>query len=84
MRVDAEVLRMTGRDAEAFRRQSDRMLQTTTPQRAAERILAGVKRNARRVIIGPDARVLDVLQRVLGAGYQGLLVRRSRQLRAGG
>lgn len=81
MRVDPEMQRITGRDAEAIRRQSDRLLQTTTPQQAAARILAGVKRNARRVLIGPDARALDLVQRVLGAGYQELLVRRSRRLR---
>ena len=81
MRVDAEAERITGRDAQALRRQSDRLIQTTTPQQAARRILAGVQRNARRVLVGPDAHVLDVLQRVLGAGYQPLLQRRSRQLR---
>jgi NAD(P)-dependent dehydrogenase (short-subunit alcohol dehydrogenase family) len=81
-RVDPEVERMAGQDAETFRRQSDRLIQTTTPQAAARRILAGARRNARRVLVGPDAVALDIMQRGLGAGYQSLLIRQARRLRA--
>jgi NAD(P)-dependent dehydrogenase (short-subunit alcohol dehydrogenase family) len=81
-RVDPEVERMAGQDAETFRRQSDRLIQTTTPQAAARRILAGARRNARRVLVGPDAVALDIMQRVLGAGYQSLMIRQARRLRA--
>jgi NADP-dependent 3-hydroxy acid dehydrogenase YdfG len=80
-RVDPAVEAMTGQDAAAFRRHSERLIQTTTPDAAARRILAGVRRNARRVLVGPDAHAMDIIQRVLGAGYQALVVRQSRRLR---
>jgi NAD(P)-dependent dehydrogenase (short-subunit alcohol dehydrogenase family) len=82
MRIDPDWLRSTGLGADALRDRSDQLLQVTTPDQAAERILAGVRRNARRVLVGPDARALDVMQRVLGAGYQPLLVRRWRRMAA--
>jgi NADP-dependent 3-hydroxy acid dehydrogenase YdfG len=81
-RVDAGIQAMVGMDADAFRREGNRMLQTTQPEAAARTILAGVRRNARRVVVGPDARAMDMIQRLLGAGYQALLVNRTRRLRA--
>jgi len=83
MRVDEGLLRKAGLDAESFRERSDRLLQVTTPAQAAQRILAGVRRNARRILVGPDAHALQVMERVLGANYQPLLVRRWRQIAAG-
>jgi short-subunit dehydrogenase len=41
-----------------------------TPESAAKTILKGVKENARRVLIGADAKVLDGMARVLPTGYQ--------------
>jgi short-subunit dehydrogenase len=41
-----------------------------TPDSAAKTILKGVKNNARRVLIGIDAKVLDGMARVLPTGYQ--------------
>lgn len=46
----------------------------TTPEKAAEDIVDGIRRNRRRVLIGPDARAIDVMQRVLPTGYQALVV----------
>lgn len=80
-RYDPGVQRLTGLDADAHRAQGQQLIARTTPEAAARRILAGVRRNARRVLIGSDARVLDVLARLLGAGYQRLLLERARQLR---
>ena len=82
MRVDDGLLRAAGLDAAGFRRRSERLLQVTTPAQAAQRILAGVRRNARRILIGPDAHALHAMERVLGANYQPLLVRRWRQMAA--
>jgi NAD(P)-dependent dehydrogenase (short-subunit alcohol dehydrogenase family) len=82
MRIDPDWLHGTGLTADGLRQRSDQMLQVTTPDQAAQAILKGVRRNARRVLVGPDARALDVMQRVLGAGYQPLLVRRWRQMAA--
>ncbi len=54
----------------------------TTPEQAAAAIVRGVKRNARRVLIGADARAIDLVQRVSGAGYQALIVRAARRASA--
>ena len=51
----------------------------TTPADAALAIVRGVKRNARRVLIGADARAIDLVQRLTGAGYQALTVRVARR-----
>ena len=45
---------------------------------AAETILRGVQKNARRVLIGNDARMLDLFQRLLPGTYHGLLARVAR------
>ncbi|HEY0975235.1 MAG TPA: SDR family NAD(P)-dependent oxidoreductase [Solimonas sp.] len=54
-------------------RQDFEKLFITKPEGAARAILAGVRRNARRVLIGPDARAADGLQRLLPAAYQAVI-----------
>lgn len=52
----------------------------TSPARAAKVILAAVQRNKRRVLVGPDAVVLDKIQRLFPSAYAGVirvLVRRT-------
>lgn len=44
----------------------------TSADRAAQVILNGVQRDARRVLIGADARLIDLEQRLLPTGYQRL------------
>ncbi len=44
----------------------------TTPERAARIILRGVERNRPRILVGPDAYVIDALPRLLGPLYQRL------------
>lgn len=51
-----------------------------TPERAAEIIVAGVRRNRGRIFVGIDAKALDVLQRTLGSGYQHLVYRAHTRL----
>ncbi|WP_321925860.1 SDR family NAD(P)-dependent oxidoreductase [Paraburkholderia guartelaensis] len=51
----------------------------TTADDAARAILSGVKRNARRVLIGRDARAADWLARTLPAAYQALVVMSARR-----
>jgi short-subunit dehydrogenase len=80
-RVDEAIPGIVGEDADHFRRRSERLIQTTTPEAAARSILAGVRRNARRVLVGPDARAVDIMVRVLGAGYQRLMIRRVQRMR---
>ncbi len=50
-----------------------------TADEAAEIILRGVARDARRVLVGSDARGLDLLQRWLPGAYHGLIVRFGRR-----
>jgi NAD(P)-dependent dehydrogenase (short-subunit alcohol dehydrogenase family) len=42
---------------------------------AAEIILRGVAKNARRVLVGADAHVIDLVQRVLPGRYHGVIAR---------
>lgn len=44
----------------------------TTPDKAAKTILDGVRKDRRRVLIGPDARIFDGLSRLTPAGFQKL------------
>jgi NADP-dependent 3-hydroxy acid dehydrogenase YdfG len=50
----------------------DKRLATTSPQRAARIILEAVRKNRARVLVGPDAKVLDLVVRLTGSGYQRL------------
>jgi NADP-dependent 3-hydroxy acid dehydrogenase YdfG len=50
----------------------DKRLAFTTPRRAAEIILDGVRKNKARVLVGQDAVVLDLIVRVTGSHYQRL------------
>lgn len=43
----------------------------TSPQEAAEAIAAGIEADQRRVLIGGDARAIDLLQRLLPTRYDG-------------
>lgn len=50
-------------------------LARTTPERAAEVIISGIKKNKGRILIGPDAKVLDLIQRLMPASYGRILFR---------
>ncbi|WP_340676372.1 SDR family NAD(P)-dependent oxidoreductase [Paraperlucidibaca sp.] len=45
----------------------------TTPESAARTILAGVRKNRRRILVGADAAVMDTAQRLMPTGYQRVL-----------
>jgi NADP-dependent 3-hydroxy acid dehydrogenase YdfG len=48
-------------------------LAITSPEKAARIILDGVRKNKARVLVGPDAKILDIIVRITGSGgYQGL------------
>ena len=47
----------------------------TTPQAAARRIIRGIENNELRILIGLDARIIDVLQRLRPANYWAWLRR---------
>ena len=48
----------------------------TTPAAAALRIVEGIEKNAPRILIGNDARFMDLLQRLLPGTYWSVLARR--------
>ena len=48
----------------------------TTPQAAAIRIITGIEKNQPRILIGNDARFMDLLQRFRPATYWPVLARR--------
>ena len=81
-RVDPAMAAIMGMDAARQRERAHRMIQGTSPGTAARQILAGVERNARRVLVGPDARVVDWMTRLLGSAYQVLVLRQVRKMRA--
>ncbi|MGZ4530573.1 MAG: SDR family NAD(P)-dependent oxidoreductase [Mycobacterium sp.] len=60
-----------GFDIAEYAQSFDRVARTS-PQKAARIILNGVRKNKARVLVGPDAKVLDVVVRLTGAGYQRL------------
>lgn len=51
----------------------------TRPPKAAREILAAVAANQRRVLVGPDAAVIDLVSRMPAALYQTVLVKAGRR-----
>ena len=54
-------------------------LAMTTPEKAATQILSAVEKNRRRALIGPDAKVFDLLSRLPAGLHQGALESGSRR-----
>ncbi|HEX9834136.1 MAG TPA: SDR family NAD(P)-dependent oxidoreductase [Mycobacterium sp.] len=61
-----------GLDKDELAQQFDKKLASTSPEKAAKIILDGVRKNKARVLVGPDAKVLDLIVRLTGSGYQRL------------
>src|SRR6476659_6967032 len=61
-----------GLDAKELAHLFDKRLANTTPQRAAKIIMSAVRNKKARVLVGPDAKALDVVVRLTGSGYQNL------------
>ena len=55
----------------------------TSPEAAAARILKGVERREPRILIGQDARKIDIVQRLLPATYWKMMARRANGPAAG-
>ena len=71
-RSPATPLRPRALDQDELARLFDKKLASTSPQKAARVILDGVRKNKARVLVGNDAKVLDLIVRVTGTGYQRL------------
>jgi NADP-dependent 3-hydroxy acid dehydrogenase YdfG len=59
-------------DKDQLTKTFDKKLANTSPEDAARIILDGVRKNRARVLVGTDAKVLDLIVRVTGSGYQRL------------
>lgn len=69
-RMNDSLAKVTGQNANAARQQFNDQLLRTTPDKAAQVIIRGVERDARRILIGADAHAIDVMLRVLPVWYQ--------------
>jgi NADP-dependent 3-hydroxy acid dehydrogenase YdfG len=61
-----------GLDQAEMAKAFDKKLARTSPERAAQIILDAVRKNKARVLVGADAKILDVIVRITGSGYQQL------------
>ena len=52
----------------------------TSPEKAAQTIIKGVEKKRARILIGPDAEVLDLMTRALGSKYQALVWRSAKRM----
>ena len=52
----------------------------TTPPIAAQRIITGIEKNQPRILIGNDARLMDLLQRFRPATYWAVLAKRIEKM----
>ncbi|MFT3714726.1 MAG: SDR family NAD(P)-dependent oxidoreductase [Gordonia sp. (in: high G+C Gram-positive bacteria)] len=64
-----------GNDAKAGADFFDKYLANTSSEKAAEIILTAVRKEHARVLVGADAKTLDVLTRLSGSAYQGISAR---------
>ena len=76
-RMDPSVAAMTGSAAEA--RDGFDQMAITSPTKAARQILAAVEANKRRALIGPDAKVIDLIARLPAGLYQRALVKGAKR-----
>jgi butyryl-CoA dehydrogenase len=53
----------------------------TKPAKAAKQILAAVEKNKRRALIGPDAKVFDIVSRLPAGFYQRILISGAKRQR---
>lgn len=64
----------TQKEQEQFAKFFDKLAKTT-PDEAARVIVEGIKKNSERVLIGNDAKFLDIIQRLLPGTYQKVLAK---------
>ncbi|RZT38448.1 SDR family NAD(P)-dependent oxidoreductase [Cupriavidus agavae] len=79
-RVSPSVNGLLVRDEQQGREEFEKFF-ITTADKAARVILAAVRANRRRVLVGPDAYAADAMARLLPAAYQSLVVKEARRKR---
>ncbi|HTN29542.1 MAG TPA: short-chain dehydrogenase, partial [Pseudomonas sp.] len=73
-RMNESLVEVTGHNADQSRQQFNDLLLRTSPDKAAAVILRGVQRNQRRILIGLDARGVDLMMRSMPSLYQRMVV----------
>ncbi len=63
-----------GLDSDELAKMFDKRVARTSPERAAKIILGAVRKNKARVLVGSDAKALDIVVRLTGSGYQRLFM----------
>ena len=76
-RMDPSVVALGG-DPEQSVRDFDKIA-VTSPEKAARQILTAVEKNKRRTLIGPDAKLLDLISRLPAGLNQRVIVRGARR-----
>ena len=76
-RMDPSADQLAGGPDEA-RDHFDRVAMTS-PEKAARHIVAAIQKDRRRALVGPDAKVFDLVSRLPAGLYQRILVRGSRR-----
>jgi short-subunit dehydrogenase len=80
-KIDPGMERISGVSIEKQRKLADKLINVTTAESAALQILKAVENNERRVLVGPDAKMLDKIVRLLGSAYQVLVISRLKKMR---
>ncbi|MEO3761265.1 SDR family NAD(P)-dependent oxidoreductase [Mycobacterium sp. B14F4] len=70
--IARNMVTVEGIDKDKLAHTFDTRMASTSPEKAARIIMNGVRRNKARVLVGPDATMLDAIVRVTGSGYQRL------------
>jgi short-subunit dehydrogenase len=78
-RLDESAVALAG-SAEAARNGFDKIAMTSA-EKAARQILAAVERDRRRALIGPDAKLIDLIARLPAGLYQRVLVAGAKRRR---
>lgn len=76
-RMDPSVASL-GADPENTRRSFDRVAMTSA-DRAARQILAGIERDRRRLLVGADAKLIDLVSRLPAGVYQAMVAKGARR-----
>jgi short-subunit dehydrogenase len=76
-RMNKSVMDLGVKDLENSHLQIEKQFRVTADD-AAEIILRGVQRKARRVLVGTDARIYDLVQRIVPSSYQWLVIKAAR------
>ncbi len=72
-RHNASIEELTGKSHEEGVAEFEKLF-ITSPEKAAQIMIDAVRKNRRRVVVGPDARLLDLVVRLFPAGYQRLIL----------